>query len=108
VTGKTFTNGLDGQLLRLGIDVRVGTGTPGYKAHRRPLWKRRECDILDVLAQARENYLRGVKSHYPDRGGNPEILSAVVRAWQKVKKAFTRRGYEISRRLDHDTSWVRT
>jgi hypothetical protein len=93
--GQRLPRVLVGQLFRLGIDVRVASGTPGHRRHERALWSRPECAILDTLHEARRRYLAGVRTHHPDRGGDAGRLHETVWLWSRIRRSFARRGYEL-------------
>ena len=95
-------------LAMLGIDVnrkgwRGGRGQPCEKPDcpRRacpfvPLWKRRECEILDILHQAKKNFQVLIKDVHPDvskTGGTQ--ATALISVWKRVRVAFRKKGYEL-------------
>jgi len=48
-----------------------------------------------LLEKAKSQYRVQIKKEHPDRGGNPALIPAIVRAWEIVQRHFKKNGYEL-------------
>lgn len=104
----SHSNVINNLLNALGMTARLADkskrcgGVPCYlpqcprrKRTLKTLWKREECEILDVLHDARNRYRTRLKELHPDKGGTNAETAALNEVWSRIKCIFKRRGYVI-------------